>query len=294
MKIRDVDLGSLKKAKESGRDDISLTKVVIYGADPADLEIEEGWNERDMTPRVRAHIDSIKETIRNGGHIPALKVRVVGTHVYVRDGHCRLTAIRELIAEGIEYRRVMVEEVKGNDADDIALMRTSSRGLTQTRLEKGRADKRLVNMGWTVKEIAKRVGESVTYVEQNQMLANANTDVHRLLVSDSISAKVALDAIRNHGEKAGAVLTAKLDAAKAGGKAKLTGSTVVRALPPKVVKRMTTSLDTFVTTIPKAVREAVADAPDDMTVKITAGALRALLAAHAEISPSEVALDDAA
>jgi ParB family chromosome partitioning protein len=286
MKIREVELGSLKKAKESGRDDIDLTKVVIYGVHPDDLEIQEGWNERDMTPRVRAHIDSIKESLRNGGQIPALKVRVVGPHVYVRDGHCRLTAIRELMADGLEFRRVMVEELKGSDADDIAYMRTSSRGLSQTRLEKGRSDKRLVHMGWTVKEIAERVGESVTYVEQNQMLTNADSDVQRLLRDDRISAKVALDAIRRYGHEAGAKLAARLDSE---GKAKLTGASATKNPAPRVLRRVTESVGCFVASIPKEVREAVQDAPDDMAVRITAGALRALLAAHAEIAPPETA-----
>jgi ParB family chromosome partitioning protein len=280
MKVRDANLGSLKKAKESGRDDISLTKVTVYAVAPEDLEIEEGWNERDMTPRVRAHIDSIKETIRSGGYIPPLNVRVSGTHVYVREGHCRLTAIRELIAEGFEIRRVMVEEVKGNDADDVALMITSDGTLKKTRLEQGRGCKRLISFGWTAKEVAARVGQSLTYVEQNLMLANANSDLHLLLVSESVSYKIALDAIRKHGDKAGAVLAARLLAASEKGQTKLTGSTLKRALPPKLVRHMADSVSGIFADVTDLYRARITEAADDAMISVSAAHMKNLLAAH--------------
>ncbi|MFM0608696.1 hypothetical protein PQR05_29620 [Paraburkholderia sediminicola] len=291
MKIRETDLGSLKKAKESGRDDIDLTKVVIYGVHPSDLEIEPGWNERDLTTeRARAHIESIKETLRNGGTIPPLKVRVSGKHVYVRDGHCRLTSVRELIEEGLDIRRVMVEEAKGNDADDVAMMVTSSQGLMLTRLEQGRAAKRLVNFGWTPKEVAARVGQSTTYIEQNLMLANANSDVHLLLQSGSVPPKVALDAIRQHGDKAGAVLADRLLKANANGKTKLTQSAIVgRALPRRVAKQVTEAVAGVFADVSDLLRARIISASPDAKISVSAAHMKALLAAHDAVMSANAA-----
>jgi ParB family chromosome partitioning protein len=283
-----TDLISLKKiAEDRDQTAIGIKKVTDYMLDPRNISIEPGFNARDMvnmSPRTRAHVDGIKDAIRAGDTMPPLEVRIAGDRILVVEGHCRLTAYKELIAEGEEIRLVAVRQHKGNDEDRDFHVLNSASQLHLTRLEQGRIYKRRVGYGWSVAQIAERVRKSPAYVEQNLMLANADSDVRRLLEDEKISAKVALDAIRKHGERAGAVLADKLLGAKGG---KLTGASVMKAPPPKVVRRVTASLDTFVTAIPKAVREAVADAPDDMTVKITAGALRALLAAHAEIAAPE-------
>jgi ParB-like chromosome segregation protein Spo0J len=280
--MTDKNLGSLKKVAEGKvQTDIAIKKVTNYMLDPRAISIEQGFNARNMerlSPRTRAYIDTLKVAIRAGDVMPPLDVRVSGDKIYVVDGHCRLTAYHELIAEGVEIAMIAVRQYNGNDDDRDFHVLNSASQLHLTRLEQGRMYKRRVAYGWTITRIAERAHKSPSYVEQNLRLANANSDLQQLLEDDLISAKVALDALRKHGEQAGAVLKAKLEGSASG---KLKGESVTKAPPPKVTRRVLSSVDSFVSTIPKEVREAVADAPDDMTVKITAGALRALLEAHA-------------
>jgi hypothetical protein len=121
--------------------------------------------------------------------------------------------------------------------------------------------------------------------------------VRRLLEDDKVSAKVALDALRRHGEQAGAVLTAKLAGAKNG---KLTGASVSKAPPPKVTRRIVSSVDSFVAALSPALShpcalEAMAD-DELVTLVVPARALRELVGAHeaAHDAAAPVALKEAA
>src|ERR1700677_1218138 len=69
----------------------------------AQIEVEEGFNPREETdPDVILHVREIANSILSGGfdRDETLKIRYVGGHVYVRDGHCRLWATRLAISEG--------------------------------------------------------------------------------------------------------------------------------------------------------------------------------------------------
>jgi ParB-like chromosome segregation protein Spo0J len=285
-----TNLVSLKKiAEDKSQTAIGIKKVTDYMLDPRNVEIEPGFNARDMvnlSPRTRAHIDGMKAAIRAGETMPPLDVRIATDKIYVVEGHCRLTAYMELIGEGLEILLVPVRQYNGSDEDRDFHVLASASQLHLTRLEQGRIYKRRVAFGWSVAQIAERARKSPSYVEQNLMLANANADVRRLLEDDKVSAKVALDALRRHGEQAGAVLTAKLAGAKNG---KLTGASVSKAPPPKVTRRIVSSVESFVAALPKnSTAFSLDKTPDDqiIVIPVTAGALRALLAAHADLTPA--------
>jgi transcriptional regulator with XRE-family HTH domain len=285
-----MNLVSLKKiAEDKAQTEIGIKKVTDYLLDPRNIEIEPGFNGRDMenlSPRTRSHIDRMKEAIRAGVIMPPLRVRVADK-IYVVEGHCRLTAYKELIAEGEEIALVKCEQFNGNDEDrDFEVLNSSSQ-LHLTRLEQGRIYKRRAAYGWSVARIAERARMSPSYVEQNLMLANANADVQALLEADKISAKVALDALRKHGEQAGAVLAAKLAGAKGG---KLTGSSVSKAPPPKVVRRMTDAVGAFFSPdSPVDYAMCIRESLDDELLYVPVGLMRALLEAHEAAALKEAA-----
>ncbi|WP_186083687.1 ParB/RepB/Spo0J family partition protein [Burkholderia gladioli] len=283
MKTRDIEIGSLKKIAETkGQNAVTIKKRTDYDLDPRDIEIVPGWNARDDTPELREHIDSIKQSIKDGGVIPQLIVRCDGPHIYVIDGHCRLTAVMELIREGFDIKFVSVREVKWSDADRESYRLTSAQGLALTRLEQGRGAVRLERMGWSISQIARRAGKSEKYVSQNMALANANSDVHVLLISKMVAAKVALAAIAKHGEKAGAVLASRLKVAQSDGAARLTEKAFrAPTLKPATATRVRASLDGMFGAMPAIERERIERAGDADEIPVRASFLKELLAAHA-------------
>lgn len=285
-----MNLVSLKKvAEDKSQNAIGIKKVTDYALDPRSISIEPGFNARDMenmSPRTRTHVDRIKAAVRAGVVMPPLDVRVSGDKIYVVEGHCRLVAYWELIAEGIEILFVSVRQFNGNDEDRDFHVVNSNSQLHLTRLEQGRIYARRVSFGWSIARIAERAQKSVTYVEQNLTLINANADVHRLLEDETVSAKVALDAIRKHGDKAGEFLAAKLVKANSEGKAKLTESVVKgRAVPKKVVTQVASSLSRLFSDPSNLYRTRITEASDDAAISIPAIHLKALLAAHDAMQP---------
>ncbi|ABO60590.1 hypothetical protein LA345_38885 (plasmid) [Burkholderia vietnamiensis] len=283
MKLRETNLVSLKKiAEDKSQDAIGIKKVTHYMLDPRAIRIEPGFNARDMvnmSERTRAHIDQMKVAIRAGTVMPAMKVRVSGDTIYVVEGHCRLTAYMELIAEGLEILLVPVEQFNGNDEDrDFEVLNSASQ-LHLTRLEQGRIYKRRVAFGWSVAQIAARAFKSASFVEQNLMLANADSDVQRLLEADKVSVKVALDAIRKHGDKAGAKLAARIESE---GGAKLTGASLTRALPSKVVRNVTAAVSDLFGDTQSMWAARIRECSDSGAVQmmVPVSVMRALLDAH--------------
>jgi ParB family transcriptional regulator, chromosome partitioning protein len=274
------NLVSLKKiAEDKEQTEFGIKKITDYGLDPRDISIEPGFNARDMvnlSRRTRAHIDAIKAAIRAGEKMPPLEVRVAGDKIYVIDGHCRLIAILELIAEGEVIPFVDVREVKGSDVDRDFIVLNSSSQLHLSRLEQGRIYKRRVNCGWTVQMIAERARKSVTYVEQNLLLINADSDVHLLLEDEAVAVKVALDAIRKHGANAGAHLKGIV----AGTKGKVTPSKTSAAFSPKLAEKAAESMAGLFRSLPPERLETIRAAAPDEVIHVRAADLQALLSVH--------------
>jgi hypothetical protein len=72
----------------------------------------------------------------------------------------------------------------------------------------------------------------------------------------------------------------------------LIGSDLFKTVPRKVVRRAVTSLESFVAALPSnATAFSLENTPDDqiVTIPVTAGALRILLAAHADLTAKDAA-----
>lgn len=276
-----TNLVSLKKiAEDKTQTEIGIKKVTDYALDPRNISIEPGFNARDMvnmSRRTRDHIDTIKEAVRAGEKMPPLEVRIAGDKIYVVEGHCRLVAYHELIAEGVEILLVDVREDKGNDVDRDFKVLNSSSQLHLTRLEQGRIYKRRVNHGWSTAQIAERAHKSVSYVEQNLMLANADSDVQQLLESELVSAKVVLNAIRKHGAAASAFLKEIIN----GSSGRVTEKHVqAPTLSPKLAARAAVSMDGIFRRIGRL--DELRKAEPEALISVRAADLQELLSVHEE------------
>lgn len=210
---------SLKGFAESKAEGVQ--KVTSFKVNPRLIEVEEGFNAR---PLDRQHVESMKVSYKAGAVFPPVLVRVNDGKIILVDGHHRTAAFNELMDEGVEILGVDAVQFRGNDADRVAHMLTSAQGLALTPLEMGMSYRRLVAFGWSTKQIADKVGKTVSHVSEMVKLAEANSDVHQLVTDKKVSSTTAAKMVREHGENAGNVMKDQL---KASGKSKLTPQDIV-------------------------------------------------------------------
>lgn len=211
-----------------------------------DLHEEPGFNLRTEGDALEASISSLAEFVAAGGQIPPLEVRPRPEGgVWLVDGHRRRRALLKLDAEGRLPRtpnkdRPEVLEVwvpviafEGSDADRVARIITSQENEKLSPLELAEGYKRLRAFGWSVEQIAAKVGKTRQHVEQVLTVGNANTDVQNLVAAGHVSATTAAQVVREHGDGAGKVLGAELVRAQASGKKRVTAGSMKGPSIPK-------------------------------------------------------------
>jgi ParB-like chromosome segregation protein Spo0J len=211
-----------------------------------DLHEEPGFNLRTEGDALEASISALAEFIAAGGQIPPLEVRPRPEGgVWLVDGHRRRRALLKLDAEGrlpripnkerpeVLEAWVPVIAFEGSDADRVARIITSQENEKLSPLELADGYKRLRAFGWSVEQIAAKVGKTRQHVEQVLTVGNANTDVQNLVAAGHVSATTAAQVVREHGDGAGKVLGAELVRAQASGKKRVTAGSMKGPSIPK-------------------------------------------------------------
>lgn len=214
-----------------------------------DLHVEHGFNLRVEGEDLEASIDALSAHIADGGQYPALEVRPrFDGGVYIVDGHRRHRAIWKAVHAGAPLADkdgevwVPIVAFEGNDADRVARIITSAEGRALSPLEVATGYARLRSFGWDNARIAQKVGKTPQHVAQLLTLADANSDVQQMVATGGVSAAVAVQVVREHGDDAGKVLA---DAAT-NGKGKVTAGTMNgKPLPRKVVDEVESALKWF-------------------------------------------------
>lgn len=252
-----------------------------------DIHEEQGFNLRHEGAELEESITLLANHIHGGGMVPPLEVRPRDDGgVYVVDGHRRRSGYLKAREMGAPIDYISVVAFTGNDADRTLRIMTSAEGRGLSPLETAMGYKRLAAFDWTPDEIATKVGKTRQHVDQLLILASAPSKVHKMVRDGEVSAAVAVDAVRKHGDDAGNVLAGELDKAKAGGKDKVTTGTIKgKALPAKVTSALVESMDAFNDSLPLQARERLAaitsgTLPEGQEVLVSADALLALLNCH--------------
>lgn len=270
-----------------------VKKTDLFKIDPRLLREDPGFNERDYDdPKVEAHIEGFAAAYQEGRYVPPLLVRTDGDSVLVVEGHCRRRGALRAIERGAKGLMLAATEFKGSDADRVSVMLRSADGLPLQVLGQAKGYLRLVRMGLSNAEVAKEVGRTPARVEQLLILATANMDVQQLVKSEQVSADAAIEAVRMYRERAGEHLQALLGKAKQEGKVKVTkGALRPKALPPKVVTRVVSSVDALIAGFDRSTRRQLAEFekmnPEQLQgrkVEVEASALLALLEAGHEVA----------
>jgi ParB-like chromosome segregation protein Spo0J len=198
--------------------------------DPRTIEVRAGFNVRDLsTSDARAKLDILKAQIKSqGGVRKPIEVGFDGSSddaaPFLVDGHRRLVAVMELIAEGEDIQAIpAVQEIKGtNDAGRVVAMLTAP-GEPLAPLEIADGIRRLVGYGWDNKKIAAQLGfKSVKSVADHLEMLAMPEAVQQMVKDGSVSVTTAAKEVRTKGaDKATEALTKARDEAKADGKSRI-------------------------------------------------------------------------
>ncbi|MGS0567093.1 DNA translocase FtsK [Xanthomonas oryzae] len=283
-----------------------VKKTDLYRIDPRLISEEEGFNLRDYNdPDVVAQIERFADDYANGRYVPPLIVRTLADgRIVPVEGHLRRRGALLAIERGADIPFVDCTSFKGGDAERVQLMLKSAEGLKLKPLEVAFGYLRLHRMGHSNTKIAEDMGRTPARVEQLLLLATAESDVHAMVREGRVTADVAVEAVRAHGENAGPFLQSKLEEAQAQGqgKAKVTRRTIRGpSLPPKVLSTVIGSVKSVVERLDSGVRRQLAEfesmQPEQLEgkkVEVDAATLLELVRAQGAIEEISVKREKAA
>ena len=219
-----------------------------------DIHERPGFNiVRDYnSPKYQEDVDALVAYLEAGGTVEALEVvpRAEGG-VWVVQGHTRRFAFKKMDERGTLPRTpnkddptileawVSVKPFVGNDAEQLLRQATSTKRAEVDVLGLGRVYNKLLGFGWTPQQIADRSGEKLATIQRVLTLASGNTDVHEMVKAGEVKPTIAAQAVKTHGDKAGAVLGAALVEAKAIGKTRVTNAVLKpKRIPEALVERL--------------------------------------------------------
>lgn len=179
-------------------------KTDCFMADPRKIVVDSEYNCRDMaSAETIAHIDWLAEEIENTGFNPEmpLTVRRKDDEIILVRGHCRLAAVKKLIAKGIEVPGIPVMQLAAgtSDVDLIFDQEASNYGLRLDPLARARLVLKAKRLGISDEEIAKRMHwKSLNSVKQHlEMLEVLPEPVKEQVREGVIAATEATKVVKN-------------------------------------------------------------------------------------------------
>jgi|HigsolmetaGSP11D_1036233.scaffolds.fasta_scaffold00147_5 hypothetical protein len=194
----------LQEGGKGGIKEIADGRSDEFRVNPFSLYVEPGWNSRDLDdPENHKHIDWLSKNIAENGVLDALEVYVCNGRLKIVDGHCRYFATMRAIANGAQIKTVPVKTVpKGSDEGDRILSQiVRNAGKRLSPLETGVVYKKLMALGWSENDIAKRSSCTVNSVRQLLALQEAPVEIKKYITQRRISATLAAETLRHYPEQ---------------------------------------------------------------------------------------------
>jgi len=165
--------------------------------DPRKIDIEPGFNARDYTlPENRAHLDRLKVLLQESERVEKpiiVRLNRETGRATVVDGECRLRAVLELIAEGVEPFTIadMPCYPAPPGSDDLITRSFASlnanEGKPLSKWELGKKFQELYDLNVSIEYIAKKTANTITFVNEAIELANAPEEVKQLLSDAAVT-----------------------------------------------------------------------------------------------------------
>lgn len=211
-------------SKQGGIKDIAKGRADVYRLAPADIHIMEGWNSRDFSTAENIdHVETLSRSIESVGVKKPLTVRWKDGKAYLTDGESRLRATRLAIERGAEIVSipVMTEDRYASEADLLFTQIVGNSGKNLTSFEQAKAFKRLIDFGWSEKDIADKSGYTRAHVVSLLELQAAPEPIAAMVKDGSVAATTAITTMRaakGDVDKAAKTLTDAVNTAKKQGK----------------------------------------------------------------------------
>lgn len=223
---------------KEGIQGLALGRKDILRIDPRNLHIRPDWNCRDVNFDPTDPDDlALAESIASVGVKQPMTAVWQDGKAWLTDGHRRLGAAlyaMETLGAEIKSVPVQTEDRYASEADRVLSQLVRNNGKPLSPIEQARVYKRLIDLGWTEKQIAESIGRSVPWVKNLLELRAAPTAVTEMVRSGQVSATLAMDTLKKaggDGEKAAKELAGAVEKAKAAGKTRATAKHMERAVP---------------------------------------------------------------
>lgn len=206
----------------------------FFKIDPRNIEVIPGFNLREDM----GDLAVLKEQIRENGVLTPLKLRKKKNDTEkfeLIQGHRRHMVAMELIAEGIQIRvPAFLEDKVATEVDRYVDMLIANEGKPLTAIEASNVVARLLKVNnLTEDEVAKKIGRTITYVNDMKTLFVAPENIKQHIHTGAIKATTVLVALKENvkenkknkdktPEKVFAAIESTVKTAKAKGKTKVT------------------------------------------------------------------------
>lgn len=228
-----------------GIKDLAVGRSDTYRIEPRELHVKEGWNSRvnNFDPTDADDLALAHSIAENGVKQPITVFWEDGKPI-ISDGHRRhgatLYAMDVLGAE-VKSVPVQTEDRYSSEADRVFSQIVRNSGKPLAPIEQGRVFKRLIDLGWSESDIAKKSGINRAWVVELLNLQSAPEAVTGLVKSGQVAATLAIHTLKaNKGdvEKTATDLNQAVETAKAAGKTRATAKHVGerKEKPPKPEK----------------------------------------------------------
>lgn len=160
---------------------------------------EFGRDEYWKKPQVVERVEELAQAYtKNPLAVPAIEVKfsVADQCLYVRDGEHRYRGLMLAIERGADIKMVNVDEFKGDEVAETALLMQSAKTMHLSAVERAYGIYRLHSYGLTDAEISDKIGMSVSHIKQMLLVHNLPIDVKRRIQNEKLTVQKALAEVR--------------------------------------------------------------------------------------------------
>lgn len=226
--------GSVSKAVAAAGGSVVKGAEALINVPPQNIVVLEDFNVRLGGPAYDEHFASIKNSIKTEGYDRTRPITVfiakgdgegADDVITLEDGHTRLKAVLELIAEGVEIATIPAIPAPATRTleDRLIGLKTANEGAKLTPYEIAVVVKRLMNNGATREHLAARLNYTDRYMRDLEVLARTPKKVVLLMQDGKVSATEVLSTMKKDEKNAVTIITEAVKAAEAKGKTKATG-----------------------------------------------------------------------
>jgi len=232
--------GAMKAAGASSGD--------LWNVPIEDVRVLPNFNVRVQNEKYHARVRTIANSMKQEGFkkdkpLSGYVAKEDGKDIiYMYGGHRRWAAVALANSEGAEIRTVpFVVAPRGTSVEDLTVdLVTGNNGDALGPFEVAIVAKRLLNFGWEIPEIARRLDFTETYINDLLMLMESPKALRDMVQRDEVAAATAVELLHKHGgdgAKVTEILQNSLARAQAAGKTRVTPKFVPGAVYKKAVQK---------------------------------------------------------